>query len=435
MSTVVKWFANPDGSYSADVRRNFFANALDGAFFAFGLSFVAVTTVLPLFVKKIGGSNIAVGLIPVVWTLGFNFPQIFVANFTERFDFKRGLFLKTAFIQRMPWMLLALLSFLVITKVDAVLGLTLFFAGYGLAAVGGALNMPVWFDLISKITPVQLRGKLFALRAIGGALLGILGGYTAERVLNSMDYPQNFAFLFTLAFAAFMMSYLCLLFLKEDEPNPGNRRRNYREYVSDLPRILREQKNFRNFLIADAMLIVAMVAEAFFSVSGLERFDLPEGHAGRFTMVIMVSMVTSNFFFGHLADRYGHKLNLLLAAVFAATACLLAVIAASVTVYYIVFVLIALTAALKHVSRLTIIAELCSPAERPTYVALTNMVTSPFILVGIFAGWVADNFGYNSIFVFSGIFAVAAAVCLLKLVQEPRKQDRRFMLQKAQVNV
>jgi len=202
-----------------------------------------------------------------------------------------------------------------------------------------------------------------------------------------------------------------------------------------LPRILRAQQPFRTFLVADAMLIVAMVAEAFFSVSGLERFDLPEGHAGRFTMVIMISMVASNLFFGHLADRYGHKLNLLLAALFAATACLLAVTATSVTIYYVVFVLAAFTAALKHVSRLTIIAELCTPAERPTYVALTNMVTSPFILVGIFAGWVADKFGYNAIFVFSGIFAVAAAIWLLKLVQEPRERERQLVLQKAQVNV
>jgi hypothetical protein len=48
------------------VRRNFVLNVCDGAFFIFGLSFASRTSVLPLFVKRIGGDNLAVGLIPVL---------------------------------------------------------------------------------------------------------------------------------------------------------------------------------------------------------------------------------------------------------------------------------------------------------------------------------------------------------------------------------
>lgn len=60
---------------------NFAANVCDGALFSLALSLVSQQTLLPVLVKKMGGNNVAVGLIPVLWTAGFNFPQIFVANF------------------------------------------------------------------------------------------------------------------------------------------------------------------------------------------------------------------------------------------------------------------------------------------------------------------------------------------------------------------
>jgi MFS family permease len=75
---------------------------------------------------------------------------------------------------------------------------------------------------------------------------------------------------------------------------------------------------------------------------------------------------------------------------------------------------------LQTISRLTIIAELCRERERPTYVALTNMITSPFVLAGLAAGWAADRFGYEVIFIAAASVALAAALWLLALVRDPR---------------
>ena len=75
-----------------DVKLNFIANLFDGALFAFGMSFVSLVTVMPVLVKKLGGSNIAIGLIPVVWILGLNFPQVLIANHTDKFPYKKNLF-------------------------------------------------------------------------------------------------------------------------------------------------------------------------------------------------------------------------------------------------------------------------------------------------------------------------------------------------------
>src|SRR5690606_14815346 len=96
------------GEHPSDpVRRNFVLNVLDGAVFAFGLSFAARTTVLPLFVQHLGGGNLAVGLLPVLWTLGFHLPQLAIAHHAGQVASKKGLVLRTGLVQRLPWLLLA----------------------------------------------------------------------------------------------------------------------------------------------------------------------------------------------------------------------------------------------------------------------------------------------------------------------------------------
>jgi MFS family permease len=415
--------ADSEWNQGGFVRRNFILNVLDGAVFMFGLSFASRAAVLPVFVKRIGGDNIALGLIPVLWILGFHLPQILMANYAQRAHSKKRLLLKTSLVQRLPWLLLAVLTATVISSADTTLGLILFFVGFGIAAVGGSLNLPVWFDLVAKITPVRLRGRLFGLRSIVGSALGLVAGWVVERVLESMAYPSGFATLFGLAFAAMMISYVFLTLLKEgDLPEPAPRRR-YREFLARLPQILRSEQNFRRFIVAEILLVMATTVEAFFAVDAFQKFDLSVGFAGRFTAVAAGSVMVGNFLFGYLTYRFGHNLTLVTAAILMSLACVIAQIAPTVEVYYLVFVFTAFTLGIRSISQLAIIAELCREEDRPTFVALTNALTAPFVLAGLGAGWLANQVGYDTVFIVAGSMALAAAAWLVLMVREPRELE------------
>jgi len=398
---------------------------MDGALYAFAMSFVSLSTVLPLFVKKIGGGNIAVGLIPVFWTIGFNFPQIFMSNYARQLPFKKKFVLKTALLQRLPWLLLVIFSFCWIGRVNPIIGMTLFFFGFGLAAITGSLNMPGWFDLVAKTIPVKLRGRLFSARAILGALLGILGGWIVNRVLMAVDYPHSFALLFALSFLVMMISYIFITRIKEEHPNSHNVRTLNRLYLRQLPVIVRQEKNFRNFLFANALLTMALLAEAFYALNALMKFNLPDAYAGTFTMIMMGSIIAGNLVFGWLADQFGHRLNMVLASAATLMACAMALVANGVLVYVLVFVNASFTAALLQTSRLPIISEICGEQDRPTYVALSNMFSAPFSLSGILGGWLANRFGYSAVFAVGGIFALGSFIWWLVLVQEPRHNAKQ----------
>lgn len=411
---------------------NFMANVCDGAIFAMAMSFVSVQTVLPVFVKRMGGSNVAVGLIPVLWTVGFNFPQIFIANYTQRFARKKQLVLTTAMVQRTPWLLLALLAFLLVARTNTEIGLLLFFTVYALAAIGGSINLPAWFDLVAKITPVDLRGRLFGVRQVLGAMLGIIGGWVVTKVLAGVTYPENFALLFLLAFITMMASYIFVALLKEEDGASPEQQVPHRSFLRSLPGILKQQHNYRNFLVADALLIIATMASAFYTVGALEKFSLADAHAGTFIIVMMASMMAGNLFFGYLADHFGHRLNLLLAAIITAGTCLMALLAPTIEIYLLVFVGASFTVGLTGISRLPIIAEFCTETERPTYIALTNMITSPFVLSGLAGGWLANRFGYATVFMIAAVFALASAIWLTRWVKEPRNVNYRVLVETIQ---
>jgi MFS family permease len=333
---------------------------------------------------------------------------------------KKRIVMFTAFMQRIPWLILSLLSFFIIYKVDTQLGLLIFFIGFLLASLGGGMNLPAWFDLLTKITPTHIRGRLFAFRVTLGAVMGIFAGYVAKQVLDNIQYPANFSLLFGIAFIIMMISYVFLASIKEEKINTAAKTIHWKEFMKGLPQILRKEKNYRNYLIADVLMVLAGMANAFYTVYAFEKFDLTSGYAGDFTIVMMSATVVASLLFGFLADKYGHRINLFFGALFTAIACLLAIVTQTLFLYYSVFVFSAMTLALIQVSRITIIAELSPEAETSTYVSLTNVITVPFVLSGIFAGWLADMFGYIPVFVLAGFFAMLSAYWFMFIMKEPR---------------
>lgn len=405
------------------VRRNFVVNVVDGAVFAFGLGFASRSTVLPVFVKNIGGDSIAISLIPVLWILGFNMPQIAISNYVGHVSPKKPLLLKTGLAQRLPWLLLAVVTFTLVDGLSAAIALPFFFVLFTLAAVGGSLNLPVWFDIVSKVTPVRMRGRMFALRTVLGGALGIVAGWIVERVLATWTYPDSFGLLFGLCFGVMMVSYVFVCLIDEGNRVLPKKSLRYLEYLRSLPRILREQSNFRNYLIGESLLLAAIMVEAFFVVDAIESFGLPDSYAGRFTSIIMLTMVVGTLLFGYLADRWGHRINMVLAAAWMIVACAAALMADRVEVYYVAFVAAALTVGLRTISHLPIVAELCGEEDRPTYVALTNVVTAPFVLAGVGAGWMANVYGYDAVFIGAGLLSVASCAWFGLMVHEPRDDE------------
>ena len=99
---------NPQQEVERNYRWNFLVNALDGASFWLGMSFISSTVILPLYVSHFTHNPILIGLIPFLYTAGYLLPQLFIANRVERAPRKKYFPVTLGFfLERVPIFLLA----------------------------------------------------------------------------------------------------------------------------------------------------------------------------------------------------------------------------------------------------------------------------------------------------------------------------------------
>ena len=415
-------FAVYESEVSRDVRRNFTLNALDGILFTFGFAFVDLASVVPAFIRRLGGSDFLISIIPAAQAIGWMTPQIFVANFVEGLRRKKPYVLAVGAWERLPYLGVIVLCFLLGTSLpNLLIGASL--AAIFAAALAYGLVSPAWFDLVAKVTPVRSRGRLSALKVGAGTLLGIGAGGIIERVLANPEipFPQNFGWLFVLGLVLMSLSLVSLSLVREPVYPIQTQKIPFREYLSRLRVILRTDRNFRNFLVGTFLQRATILAVAFYTINALEKFDLPDSWVGRFTISIMAGRFLGTPLFGFLGDRFGHKINLVIGAMGHLAAAVLAIAAPNEWWYLPVFALVSVGFASNLVSRFNMAVEFCEPERRPTYLALANSVLGPTGIVALLGGLFAKVIGYNGLFVIAGLLALSSALCLIFAVREPRK--------------
>ena len=410
---------------SPTLRSNLRAHIMDGALFGLAMSFVSFNTILPVFIQQVGGSDVAIGSVPVLWTIGLNFPQVIVVRLTNSKNRMKPLVLNFGLLNRHSFLAVGVFTFFFVKDLPITISVPLLLTLIFFTAVTGSFGAPVWFHLFTKTTPMKLRGKLLAIRQLLSSSLGILGGSVVTFVLAAFAFPNNFALLFIIAYVLSMASYLYLRKLKEP---PADRQHadpaSSPSTFADGRAILRENKNFRNFLLADAFTLMSMSASAFYAVYAIEKFDVPASYAGTFTVIVMAGMVAGNSVFGYLADSLGHKMNLVALAMSSVMASVVAIVAGNILIYGFTFFFMSWTVGLQGISRLSFVVELCSETERQTYIALTNTITAPTVAIGILFGWIARAYGFPIMFAMAALIGFFAVVWLYFFVHDPRVEKR-----------
>lgn len=408
-----------------EIDRNFWMNALDGAFFMGAIAIVPQTTILPAYVAKFTSNEYIINLIPALAVLGMMGPQLFVARHTETLRYKKDQMILTGWFQRIPWLILAVASCFVFPG-RAWIPLLLFFVIYSVYSVSGGLNMPVWSDLVAKVVPRDRRGRLFAWRHGLGAAMGLACASAATWILTSLAFPYNYAALFGVFFILTTLSLVFLYFIKEPPSSEVKEKRELDGYLRSLPGLVRSDRNYGRFILSSVLLALAGLSGGLVAKYGIVTFDLgtKDWVFGRIVFLSVLVQLATIFLFGRLGDRKGHKLNLMIgSSVMVIAMASLLFLPRVIGVFYLYFGLQSLAMSAFGVSTFNILFEFCAERDRPTYVSLRNTIVAPVSFLAPMAGaFLARSAGYTV------LFAVALVLYLLNLfflglmVHEPRKR-------------
>jgi MFS family permease len=413
-----------DEELAAEVERhykwNYAVNLLDGASFWFGASFISSSTILPLFISKLTPNPLPLGLLAVIAQSAWFLPQLFTANAVERLARRKPVIVNLGlFTERMPlWGLIV--AALLATR-SPLLSMAVFFVSYAGHGIGAGIVASAWQELIARCFPVNRRGSFLGLTNFLGAGTGALGAAFSAWLLRTFPFPTNFAYTFTVAASMILASWFFLSLTREPARAVTVPRKSNREFLVELPAILRHDHNFRRFLIARMLMALGSMGSGFVTVAVVHRWQVPDSTVGIYTAILLLGWAAANLVFGFLADRFGHKLCLELGAAASALGFGLAWLATLAEWYYAVFALLGIAASAMLGSAILVVMEFCESQRIPTYVGIGNTSVGLAGLIAPLIGAGLAQVNYDLLFAVSSCVGWVAFILMRWWVREPRR--------------
>lgn len=403
------------------LRHNTVVNIADGSLFGFGIMGLAsYVTIVPLFLSYLTESTALIGFVATLFYMGWQVPQLFVSNYVAGLRRYKPMTLVMTMIERVPYFGLALVAFAIPTiGADAALALTLLLLG--IQSLGGGFTGTAWQSMMSKIMPPHRLGTFFGIQSACVNLFGAGGALVAAFILERIAFPQSFSLLFFIAGISLLISFafLALTYEPASESKDVVERANWREFAARLREILRDNDNFRWFLIARALTSLSLTAVSFYTIYGIRRFDMSPELAGALTSVLLVSNTLTSTMIGWIGDRWGHRRVLIGANLLTVAAIAIVLVAPDVGWLTVVFALTGAVNATQWSTMMTITVQFSSVAERPIYIGMANTLIAPVtIFAPIIGGWLVDAVNFELVF---AIFACAGLLSLLVFIVPMRE--------------
>ncbi len=404
-----------------NLRLNYIANVLDGAFFGFGLGFASFATVIPLFVSTMTDSAILIGLISAVHLMGWQVPQLLTAQSVSRMARFKPTVMWMTIHERVPFLGLALIAFFYF-QLGTLPAILLTFAMLTWQGLGAGFTANAWQNMIGKVIPSDYLATFFGIQSSAANLLASGGAVMAGILLEKQPFPNNFVLCFVIAFGLLIISFIALGLTRESPRQNVITRAEQPPLLDSIRRIMVSDRNFDWFLLARATIQFGVMAFSFYTVYAATRLQAGEYALGVLTSVLLFTQVVANPLLGWIADRWSRKGVLEIGAVSIFISALIARFAPSVEWLYPAVILAGLANTASWSITMAMTLQFGRENDRPTYVGMANTLIAPATIIApLLGGWLADMHGYPSTFLLASLAGLGAALVFHFLVKDPNK--------------
>lgn len=413
------------------LHHNFAVNILDGAFFGLGIiGLASYVTIIPLFLSYLTDSTALIGFMATLFHIGWQVPQLLTSNYVAGLKRYKPMVLWMTLQERLPYFGLAAVALTIpVMGTEPALVLTILLLTW--QSFGGGFTATAWQSMISKIMPPHRLGAFFGMQSAGVNFFGAGGALIASFILGAFTFPHSFSLLFLIAAISLMVSFvfLSLSFEPESRPRDVVERVQWREFGRRLKMILRQDVNFRWFLIARSLSSLSVTSISFFTIYGVRQYEMPPEFASVMTSVLLVSQTVSSAFIGWIGDRWGHRRVLVFGNLATVMSIVIALTAPDASWFYPVFGLTGLVNATRWSAIMSITVQFGSVAERPIYIGMANTLIAPVtVFAPIIGGWLVDAVSFDltfSIFALAGILAMAVYAILMEDPVQAAQRTKR----------
>ena len=410
--------------------RNFIYNSLDGIFWMLGESFVSVSAILPVFASTLTQSPILIGLVPALINAGWFIPQLLTAGHVKRLPQKFPFAKRMGILERVPFIALPLTAFLLnwFPRQIVIWLFMIVVAWRGFAS--GMVALP-WQEVIALVIPSEVRSRFFGFSRTAARSMAVIGSALAGLILANINFPNNYGLSFSIGAVFIWLSYF--FFSQTVEPTASHKKiiteaDQEKHLLIDIPGfkgVLKEDKNFRSYLLSRVFFQLGSMATGFFAVYGIKNFNLSDEQAAIFSGILFTSSIFGFFIWGLLGDRVGPRNLLLISDLVQMLLLALSIFAPSIYVYYLVFLLFGFAQAGYIIGELVLGMELGPEENRPIYLGLARTIPGVFILIApIIGGAVVTWAGYQVMFLVALTLTLIGSLFLLRVSRHRRRVEQ-----------
>jgi len=402
-------------------RYNAVLMAIEGAMFVISTSFLDAGTVVPVFTNIKTGGNTMAGLASAFVFFAPLLGRILMGNIIGRIDnYSRAMTLWGLFSRVMILPALLATSFHAPDMVQAIV----FVLGYGMFYFGDGFVALVWTDVLARTQPVRLRMAIHSMARVIG---GIVGFFVATFVKNTLASPLPVDTQFTIIFAGACISLgincLCLALIKDA---PGRvalekEKTPWKKYFANFIPLYKKSAEVRHTIGCKILYQLGMMTMPLNILFCTQMGHVTTQQAAGLVYMPMIGLVVGGFVWAFIAKQFGNRVLILTAQLvnlFCAVLSILSLFLAAAGISVLIPMSIVIMLLSSNVSNNQCfdhhVISVVPGESLAHYIVLVSIVTAPFTLASVFAGFLSDVLGYTVVFILFAIIAVIAVVVTIR---------------------
>lgn len=409
----------------SNLKRNFIVHWIHGLLGQTGFRLLHAPTFVPAYIFLLSDSYLAVGAALAVQHLGAASSSIFGATLIEHRKRVLPVGLIIGILMRLQVLGLAL-SGLLLDPEWALIAAMVFLCLFGLF---NGMQAVMFNYLLSKVIPVDLRGRLTGLRNFSAGLTAAaVAFYGGQYFIETNALGNGYASTFLVSFVLTSLGLTTLLFVIEPEPPEVRAPSRLANRLKELPALLREDKAFTRFFLARSAAALGTIAVPFYIIYAGQRLDvsgqgidLSGATIGILSVTFLLSQTVTNLLWGFIADHAGNRLGYILSV----STWLLATVAlfGANDMVSLAMVFAGLGAGLGgfQITSQNLVMEFGPRHDLPMRIAVSNTGLSLMMALGpLLGGLVALGYDLTIIFAMAILFKIVSLTVMVFFVDEPR---------------
>ena len=396
-----------------------------GIFFQGGAAAVDSSTIIATLVHGLTANTYAVGAASAILRYGWLFPQIFVAYLAQRRQRRMPFYIVGAFGRAACLVAIAGILSLAGWLPDGGVVVLFFVLWTAYAFVSGIVAVP-YNDIVARSVASGRRSRLLAIRFFGGGLLAIGVAAAADRLLNSLAFPDGYAVIVLLGAGMLLVSSVCFVSAGEPvAPRPPDSGTGFTDFLRSGIEVFRTDNRFRFFVYAQWLGGAVTMAMPFYVL----RVIATEGTTSRVAFLLAAQTagaLLSNALWGWWGDRHGKRSLYEGVALLRAIPPLLIIVWSSVigiwsipaiSGFAVVFLLIGAVGNGITIAMLGYLMEISPDDRRPAYSGYFNALVAPAALLPLIGAVIVEATSLT------GVFAVSLGAAFLQFLVIRRLRD------------